>query len=144
MTPRFLSARGRCVRDAKKWAKGGTKGCGGRRASMWGAKETGKGCKTDGKKAERGCCRCGGKGCRQNCLNAPDESRRKLAATPWLFRETNNPKNFVVVPATSSECRKYIPMGFLDSDTIVTNAILIIPGASLYHFGVLTSSVHNA
>ena len=35
-------------------------------------------------------------------------------------------------------------MGFLDGGTIVTNAILIIPGASLYHFGILTSSVHNA
>ena len=35
-------------------------------------------------------------------------------------------------------------MGFLDGGTIVTNAILIIPDASLYHFGVLTSSVHNA
>ncbi len=68
----------------------------------------------------------------------------KLADTPWLFRETNNPATYIVVPSTSSERRRYIPMGFLDSNTIPTNLVLIIPGATLYHFGVLESNVHMA
>ena len=81
--------------------------------------------------------------CRQDRLNgAPD--RQKLADTPTLFRETKNPNTFVVVPAVSSERRKYVPIGFLGSDTIPTNLVTIIPEASLYHFGVLTSNVHMA
>ena len=82
--------------------------------------------------------------CRQDRLNAPDPGRRKLADMPTLFRETNNPKNYILVPSTSSERRPYIPVGFLHEDTISTNANLIIPSAGLYHFGILTSSVHNA
>ena len=49
-----------------------------------------------------------------------------------------------IVPATSSENRLYVPIGFLDKNTIATNAAIIIPSATLYHFGVLTSNVHMA
>ncbi|MBQ9372478.1 MAG: class I SAM-dependent DNA methyltransferase [Thermoguttaceae bacterium] len=82
--------------------------------------------------------------CRQDRLKAPDVGRKKLAETPTLFREINNPDSFVIVPCTSSETRRYIPIGFRSSDTIATNAVLIIPNATLYHFGILTSSVHMA
>ena len=51
---------------------------------------------------------------------------------------------FPIVPATSSENRKYIPLGFLDKNTISTNSAVIIPNATLFHFGVLTSNVHMA
>ncbi|MDR3240153.1 MAG: class I SAM-dependent DNA methyltransferase, partial [Clostridiales bacterium] len=77
-------------------------------------------------------------------LASPDSGARRLAETPMLFRETNNPETFVVVPSVSSERRKYIPIGFLDKDTIPTNLVLIIPDATLYHFGILTSNVHMA
>ena len=81
--------------------------------------------------------------CRQDRLSgAPD--RQKLAETPTLFREQKNPKTFIVVPATSSEKRRYVPIGFLDSNTIATNAVIIIPEASLYDFGILTSNIHMA
>ncbi len=81
--------------------------------------------------------------CRQDRLSgAPD--RQKLAETPTLFREQKNPETYVVVPATSSEQRKYIPIGFLDQNTIPTNAVIIIPEAELYHFAILTSNVHMA
>ncbi len=81
--------------------------------------------------------------CRQDRLNgAPD--RQKLAETPTLFREQKNPQTFIVVPATSSENRRYIPIGFLDKNTIPTNAVIIIENATLYNFGVLTSNVHMA
>ena len=81
--------------------------------------------------------------CKKDRLNgAPD--RQKLAETPTLFREQKNPQTFVVVPATSSERRRYVPMGFLDENTIATNAVIIIPDASIYDFGILTSNVHMA
>lgn len=77
-------------------------------------------------------------------LKSPDARTRRLADTPTVFRETNNPQSFIIVPSVSSENRRYIPMGFMDGDTIPTNLVLIIPDASLYHFGVLTSNVHMA
>ena len=81
--------------------------------------------------------------CRQDRLKgAPD--RQKLADTPALFRELKNPEKYIIVPATSSENREYIPMGFLGYDTIPTNSALIIPDAGMYEFGVLTSATHMA
>lgn len=82
--------------------------------------------------------------CREDRLASPDAGRRKLADCPSLFRETNNPESYIIVPATSSERREYVPMGFLNGDTIPTNAVIIIPEAHLYHFGILESSVHMA
>ena len=82
--------------------------------------------------------------CKADRLAAPDPGRRKLADTPMLFRETKNPESFIIVPATSSENRLYVPIGFLDNNTIATNAAIIIPAATLYHFGILTSCVHMA
>jgi len=82
--------------------------------------------------------------CKKDRENAPDEGRRKLAMAPALFRETLNPDSFIIVPSTSSENRAYIPIGFLSSDVISSNANLIIPNATIYHFGILTSSVHMA
>ncbi len=70
---------------------------------------------------------------------------RKLAETPMLFGEIRQPdSNYVVIPCHSSETRRYIPMGYLDKEVIVTNAVQIIPDATQYHFGVLTSIVHMA
>ena len=82
--------------------------------------------------------------CKEDRENAPDEGRRKLAATPHLFREQLNPETYIIVPSVSSERRRYVPMGFLKADTIPTNLVLIIPDATLYHFGILESNVHMA
>ena len=82
--------------------------------------------------------------CKADRENAPDAGRRKLAERPTQFREINNPDTFVVVPAVSSERRRYVPIGFLDKNTIATNLVITIPDAQLYHFGVLTSNVHMA
>ncbi|MBR4319959.1 MAG: class I SAM-dependent DNA methyltransferase [Oscillospiraceae bacterium] len=81
--------------------------------------------------------------CKEDRLNgAPD--RQKLAETPTVFREQLNPDNFVAIPVVSSEKRKYIPMGYLNSDVIAGNKLFIIPDADLYLFGILTSNVHMA
>ena len=82
--------------------------------------------------------------CKLDRENSPDAGRQKLALRPALFREINNPENYIIVPATSSEKRTYIPLGFLGKEFIPSNAAVIIPDATLYHFGVLTSSVHMA
>ena len=81
---------------------------------------------------------------REMRLSSNDAATRRLADTPHLFRETNNPESYIVVPSHSSENRRYIPLGFMYADTISTNANLIIPDATLYHFGILTSNVHMA
>jgi len=82
--------------------------------------------------------------CREMRLASTDAGTRGLADTPTLFRERYNPELFVVIPRVSSERRRYIPIGFLDSSTIVTDSVQIITNATQYHFGILTSSVHMA
>ena len=82
--------------------------------------------------------------CKLDRESSPDEGRQKLALRPALFRETNNPESYIVVPKVSSEKRNFIPMGFFDGATISTDLNFIIPDATLYHFGILTSSVHMA
>ena len=82
--------------------------------------------------------------CKQDRENSPDAGRRKLAETPMLFREINNPASFILVPQVSSERRRYVPMGFLDCNTISTNLNFIIPEATMYQFAILTSNIHMA
>lgn len=81
---------------------------------------------------------------REMRLGSTDAGTRKLADTPTVFRETYNPKSFIIVPSASSERRRYIPLGFAGEETISTNLNLIIPEANMYHFGILTSNVHMA
>lgn len=51
---------------------------------------------------------------------------------------------YIVVPEVSSERRRYVPMGFMTADILCSNLVKVIPNATLYHFGVLTSNVHMA
>ena len=72
-------------------------------------------------------------------------STKKLAETPMLFGEIRQPdSDYIAVPKVSSERRKYIPIGYLSQNVIAGDKIFIIPNATLYHFGILTSNVHNA
>ena len=74
------------------------------------------------------------------------ESTRRLADVPMLFGEIRQPENgnYLLIPSTSSENRRYVPIGFLPHTIIASNANLLIPNATLYEFGVLTSNVHMA
>lgn len=75
--------------------------------------------------------------------NSKREATKKLASTPFMFGEIRElGSNYLIVPRVSSENRSYIPMGFENQDTIPTDSVYVIPNASLYHFGVLESSVH--
>lgn len=80
--------------------------------------------------------------CRKARINSGTPEALRLSETPSLFRETMNPTNYLIIPAVSSEKRKYIPIGFQNQDVIPIMSVLIIPNATLYHFGVLTSNIH--
>ena len=71
---------------------------------------------------------------------------RKFAETPTLFAQRTQPEgvDFLIVPRVSSERRKYVPMGYMNAGVITSDAVQIIPSATLYHFGILESNVHMA
>jgi hypothetical protein len=68
---------------------------------------------------------------------------KKLADTPILFAEVRQPKtNYLAFPTLSSENRKYIPIAFLSPNIIASNQLYVLPNATLFHFGILTSTMH--
>ena len=75
-----------------------------------------------------------------------DKQTQKDAATPWLFQKIRQPSdgNFLIIPSVSSESRRFIPIGYLSFETVVSNLAFILPNATLYHFGILSSTMHNA
>ena len=82
---------------------------------------------------------------RQIRLASKSAGTRKLADTPTRFHVENMPKGtYIIIPEVSSERRKYVPMGFMSPNILCSNLVKIIPNATLYHFGVLTSNVHMA
>ena len=82
---------------------------------------------------------------RQFRLKSSSEGTRKIADKPTRFHVENMPdSDYILLPCHSSQNRRYIPFGYVDKNTISSNAVLIMPNASLYHFGVLVSNVHNA
>lgn len=82
------------------------------------------------------------KNMRESSTAAPT---REKANTPGLFFFISQPEtNYLLVPSTSSEKRRYVPIGFISPDVIASNSTTIVPNATLYNFGVLTSNVHNA
>lgn len=70
---------------------------------------------------------------------------RALAEKPYIFFSTpQTESSYLCIPEVSSERRRYIPIGFMDKSVIASNKLLIVPNATIYHFGVLTSNVHMA
>jgi len=70
---------------------------------------------------------------------------KKWAAFPALFIEERQPKgNYILIPRVSSERRKYIPIGYLDNNTIISDGAIALPDANKFVFGVLTSQMHMA
>ncbi|MCM1131992.1 MAG: methylase, partial [Ruminococcus flavefaciens] len=65
---------------------------------------------------------------------------------PYLFTENRQPKsgNYLLLPLTSSEKRRYVPIGYLPHTVIANNSVQLIPNATLYDFGILTSNVFMA
>jgi hypothetical protein len=70
---------------------------------------------------------------------------QKLANTPTRFHVENMPrKPYLVIPEVSSERREFIPIGFERPSTLCSNLVKILPDATLFDFGVLSSTMHNA
>jgi hypothetical protein len=70
---------------------------------------------------------------------------RKIADTPMRFHVENMPcDEYVLISRVSSERRLYLPVGYIDAKTLTSDSALILVGAKLYHFGILTSLMHNA
>nr|WP_314596664.1 DNA methyltransferase [uncultured Neisseria sp.] len=78
-------------------------------------------------------------------LASKKDATVQKADIPHLFDEIRHPTsgNYILVPRVSSERRKYVPIAFFDSEVISTDSNQIIPNATLYEFGILTSAMHN-
>jgi hypothetical protein len=78
-------------------------------------------------------------------LKSRRATTRMLADTPALFGEIRQPDGpYLAIPKTSSQTRQFIPIGFLGSDVIAGSELFTCPGAGLYHFGILSSTMHAA
>ena len=78
-------------------------------------------------------------------LQSGSPGTRRLAEHPTRFHVENMPQSdYILIPSVSSERRLYIPMGFMKKEALASNLALVMPNATLYHFGILTSSAHMA
>lgn len=78
-------------------------------------------------------------------LNSKKIATQRKAETPTLFDEIKESKiDYIAIPKTSSEKRRYIPMDYLSSEIIAGDGIRMLPTESKYLFGILTSNVHMA
>ena len=84
-------------------------------------------------------------GVAQHRRESDRDQTRNLGATPTLFGEDRQPESrYILIPSTSSENRRYIPIGFMEPEVIASNSCLTIMGGDLFTFGVITSSLHMA
>lgn len=78
-------------------------------------------------------------------LQSKKANTRELAKTPLEWEANrHNDNDFILIPRVSSEKRKYIPIGFMDSKVIANDSVQLVPNATLFEFGILTSNVHNS
>ncbi len=77
-------------------------------------------------------------------LNANDKGTKRLADRASQFRDLNNPDNYIAIPITTSENRKYIPIVYANKELIPAVTVQTIPNGNLFHFGVLMSLMHMA
>ena len=70
-----------------------------------------------------------------------------LANRSHQFREhyviNEDSKGKVIIPSVSSERRIYIPIGYVDKDTVISNLAFAVYGAEKWLFALLTSKMHN-
>ena len=57
-------------------------------------------------------------------------------------KATNRSTQSIIIPLTSSERRKYIPLGYINSDTVVSNSSSVIYDAEPWIFSIITSKMH--
>ena len=78
-------------------------------------------------------------------LSSKSAPTQKLAEKPTRFHVENVPaSSYMLIPRVSSERRRFIPMGYVDSTTMTSDSAHIVTGITPFHFGVLSSTMHNA
>lgn len=78
-------------------------------------------------------------------LASKSEGTRKIADKPTRFHVENMPiSSCIVIPQVSSQNRRYIPMGYMGADVLCSDKVRLMPEGTMFHFGVLNSSVHMA
>ena len=76
-------------------------------------------------------------------LKSTKAATREKAQIPSQFAEYRQPNaDYLIIPRTSSENRKYIPFAFFTKDYIVNDSCTALPNSSPFHFGILTSEMH--
>ena len=69
----------------------------------------------------------------------------KASKFPYLFGEVRQPEtDYLAIPKVSSENRDYIPIGYCTKDIICGDKLFNLPNATLFHFGIITSTMHMA
>jgi hypothetical protein len=82
---------------------------------------------------------------RQMRLESKSVPTQKLAEKPTRFHVENMPKgSSLLIPEVSSSRRSFVPIGFIEPTTLCSNLVKLAPNATLYHFGIITSTMHNA
>ncbi len=81
--------------------------------------------------------------CRELRLKSKKAATVKKADKPYQFDETtftNAPA--ILIPQTGSEKRDYVPIGFINADTIISNAARAIYNPETFLFSVISSRMH--
>ena len=81
--------------------------------------------------------------CKQARLESKRESTFVLSDTPHKFGEIRYKESpCIIVPRVSSENREYIPIGYLDEGTVISDSAFAVYDAPTWLFGILTSKLH--
>jgi hypothetical protein len=51
---------------------------------------------------------------------------------------------YLLIPGVSSERRRYVPIGFFGPEVVASNLVNVLPDATVFHFGVISSTMHMA
>ncbi|HAO06405.1 MAG TPA: SAM-dependent methyltransferase [Chryseobacterium sp.] len=75
--------------------------------------------------------------------NSNREATKKLAKVPFRFGEVRHQEtDSIIIPRHSSENREYIPIGFLNSETVIADSALAVYDIEPWLFGVIHSRMH--
>ncbi|MCW7467510.1 N-6 DNA methylase [Leptospira levettii] len=78
-------------------------------------------------------------------LSSNRPKTKEFASFPFLFGEERQPStDFLLIPKVSSQNREYIPLGYMTKNDIITDKVFAMEDAKLYHFGILSSQIHNS
>ncbi|WP_395144325.1 DNA methyltransferase [Moraxella atlantae] len=82
---------------------------------------------------------------KSNRLSSSSAQTKRDAQKPHLFQKDRSHKDdYLFIPQVSSQNRDILPIGFINKSVISSDPHFTLPKANYYHFGVLSSSMHNA